>query len=229
MYHRVIDKRGTYICITLHDSCVSIHGCTRSVLFLFFFSFFFFFRIHFVHLDFPTVKHETSRISSVFRRLHPKVRIYFVRRKNQRIGIYFFLNRTRFCVAQDLFNKSDARVAYILYVFQDFESISFVERNKNDKETNIFKSQREEYIIRLRTKFFSQNIFQRVDRILSSLDIFLITLVKPTTNYPNRSITRFKISTYFDDIVHHLEYHSLLDMFLKIVEFGMTIRLRQVL
>lgn len=187
MYHRVIDKRGTYICITLHDSCVSIHGCTRSVLFLFFFSFFFFFRIHFVHLDFPTVKHETSRISSVFRRLYPKVRIYFVRRKNQRIGIFFFLNRTRFCVAQDLFNKSDARVAYILYVFQDFESISFVERNKNDKETNIFKSQREEYIIRLRTKFFSQYIFQRVDRILSSLDIFLITLVKPTTNYPNRS------------------------------------------
>lgn len=141
----------------------------------------------------------------------------------------FFLNRTRFCVAQDLFNKSDARVACILYVFQDFESISFVERNKNDKETNIFKSQREEYIIRLRTKFFSQSIFQRVDRILSSLDIFLITLVKPTTNYPNRSTTRFKISTYFDDIVHHLEYHSLLDMFLKIVEFGMTIRLRQVL
>lgn len=166
MYHRVIDKRGTYICITLHDSCVSIHGCTRSVLFLFFFSFFFFFRIHFVHLDFPTVKHETSRISSVFRRLYPKVRIYFVRRKNQRIGIFFFLNRTRFCVAQDLFNKSDARVACILYVFQDFESISFVERNKNDKETNIFKSQREEYIIRLRTKFFSQYIFQRVDRIL---------------------------------------------------------------
>lgn len=79
----------------------------------------------------------------------------------------FFLNRTRFCVAQDLFNKSDARVACILYVFQDFESISFVERNKNDKETNIFKSQREEYIIRLRTKFFSQYIFQRVDRILS--------------------------------------------------------------
>lgn len=134
-------------------------------------------------------------------------------------GYIFFLNRTRFCVAQDLFNKSDARVAYILYVFQDFESISFVERNKNDKETNIFKSQREEYIIRLRTKFFSQNIFQRVDRILSSLDIFLITFVKPTTNYPNRSTTRFKISTYFDDIVHHLEYHSLLDMFLKIVEF----------
>lgn len=183
MYHRVIDKRGTYICITLHDSCVSIHGCTRSVLFLFFFSFFFFFRIHFVHLDFPTVKHETSRISSVFRRLHPKVRIYFVRRKNQRIGIFFFFNRTRFCVAQDLFNKSDARVAYILFVLQDFESISFVERNKNDKETNIFKSQREEYIIR----FFSQYIFQRVDRILSILDIFLITLIKPTTNYPNRS------------------------------------------
>lgn len=142
-----------------------MHALCTFPLFLFLF---FFFRIHFVHLDFPTVKHETSRISSVFRRLYPKVRIYFVRRKNQRIGIFFFLNRTRFfCVAQDLFNKSDARVACILYVFQDFESISFVERNKNDKETNIFKSQREEYIIRLRTKFFSQYIFQRVDRILS--------------------------------------------------------------
>lgn len=157
-----------------------MHALCTFPLFLFLF---FFFRIHFVHLDFSTVKHETSRISSVFRRLYPKVRIYFVRRKNQRIGIFFFLNRTRFCVAQDLFNKSDARVAYILYVFQDFESISFVERNKNDKETNIFKSQREEYIIR----FFSQYIFQRVDRILSTLDIFLITLIKPTTNYPNRS------------------------------------------
>lgn len=139
MYHHVIDKRGTYICITLHDSCVSIHGCTRSVLFLLFFSFFLSFRIH---LDFPTVKHETTRISSVFR--GPKVRIYFVRRKNQRIGIFFFFNRTCSCVAGRSFSKI----------------------------SNLFRSSKEIKTIRRRFKrFFSQNIFQRVDRILSNLNI----------------------------------------------------------
>ena len=69
------------------------------------------------------------------------------------------------------------------------------------KSSNLFRSSKEIKTIRRRFKrFFSQNIFQRVDRILSNLNIQFFLITKPTTNYRNHSITRFKISTRISTI-----------------------------
>lgn len=121
---------------------------------------------------------------------------------------------------------------------QKFEFISFVERIKGQeyffffkshvflrrirsffKISNLFRSSKEIKTIRRRFKrFFSQNIFQRVDRILSNLNIQFFLITKPTTNYRNHSITRFKISTRISTIQIRLEYLFIrLDVSLKSV------------